>query len=218
MFIGHFGLGFAAKRPAPATSLGALFFACQFADLLWPVLVQLGIERFEIRPGATVVTPFDFISYPYSHSLAALVGWGLLIGVLYAAIGRNLRRGGIVLGLLVVSHWFLDVVTHRPDMPLTPAADSARVGLGAWNSMAATLAIELPLYAAGVLLYVRTTKPRDRTGTVGLAGLVILLLVVYAGAILGPPPPSVAAVTWADDAMWLVPVWAYWVDRHRRSA
>jgi hypothetical protein len=75
MFIGHFAIGFAAKRAAPVVSLGTLFLACQLADLVWPTLVLAGVERFEIRPGITVVTPFDFVHYPWSHSLVALLGY-----------------------------------------------------------------------------------------------------------------------------------------------
>src|SRR3954468_19975264 len=115
MFIGHFGLGFGAKRAAPAVSLGALFTACQFADLLWPTLVLAGLERVEVQPGATRMTPLDFVSYPYSHSLVALVVWGALFGAVYVAATRSTALAGATLGLLVVSHWLLDVLIHRPD-------------------------------------------------------------------------------------------------------
>src|SRR5215467_12383703 len=127
MFIGHFGLGFGAKRAAPAVSLGTLFIACQFADLLWPILVLLGYEQVEIQPGATVMTPLDFISYPYSHSLLALCIWGALFGAAYLFVRRGRAAAAVTLAL-VVSHWVLDYVTHRPDMPLT-LSGSTRVGL-----------------------------------------------------------------------------------------
>ena len=129
MFLGHFGLGFGAKRAAPAVSLGTFFMAAQFADLLWPTLLLLGIERVEIQPGATTVTPLNFVSYPYSHSLLALAVWGLLFGGIYAVIRRSRLPVAITLALLVISHWVLDYVTHRPDMPLTLNGPQ-RVGLG----------------------------------------------------------------------------------------
>src|SRR5689334_427182 len=119
MFIGHYGLAFGAKRAAPAVSLGMLFTACQLADLIWPTLVLLGIERVEIDPGNTRVTPLKFVSYPYSHSLEALVLWGLMLGGAYMLIRRSRARAFLVLAALVVSHGVLDWVTHRPDMPLT---------------------------------------------------------------------------------------------------
>ena len=165
-------MAFGAKKAAPAVSLGALFLACQFADLLWPVLVLLGVEEVRIQPGATAMTPLDFVSYPYSHSLIALVGWGILVGGAYMAATRSRRSAGVMLGLLVVSHWLLDVITHRPDMPLT-LTGTTRLGLGLWNSIPATLAVELLIFAAGIALYRRATVARDRIGSVGLWSLVV---------------------------------------------
>lgn len=214
MFIGHFGLGFGAKRAAPPVSLGALFLACQFADLLWPTLVLIGIEQVAIEPGATVFTPLDFISYPYSHSLFTLCVWGVLVGGIYAAVTRSGVAAFVTLALLVVSHWFLDVITHRPDLPLTPAG-SLRLGLNLWSSPAGTLIVELALFGAGVILYARATAARDRAGSIGLWTLVAFLLIVTLANAFGPPPPSVAAVAWAAQAMWLIVGWGYWVDRHR---
>ena len=83
MFIGHFGVGFAAKKVAVKPSLGTLFLAAQFVDLLWPLLLLLGLERVQIDPGNTVVTPLDFIRYPISHSLLAVIIWGLIFGGIY---------------------------------------------------------------------------------------------------------------------------------------
>jgi len=117
MFLGHFAVGFGAKRAAPCVSLGTLFAACQLADLLWPTLVLFGMERFEIRPGITAVTPLDFVSYPYSHSLVTLSAWGVLFGTLYALINRSHVATAAALAVVVVSHWVLDVLVHRPDMP-----------------------------------------------------------------------------------------------------
>ena len=177
MFLGHFALAFAAKQAAPAASLGALFLACQFADLLWPALVLAGVEQVRIQPGATAMTPLDFVSYPYSHSLSALAGWGIVAGGVYTAATRSRMFAGVILGLLVVSHWVLDVISHRPDMPLT-LTGTTRLGLGLWNSIPATLVVESLIFAAGVALYRRVTVARDRIGSVGLWSLVVFLLIV----------------------------------------
>jgi hypothetical protein len=214
MFVGHFGLGFGAKKAAPSVSLGTLFLACQFADLLWPTLLLLGYERVEVHPGITKVTPLDFISYPYSHSLLALCGWGLALGAFYLVARRARVLAAVTVALLVVSHWVLDYVTHRPDMPLTPTGPE-RLGLGLWNSVPGTLALELTIFFVGLLLYVRATMARDWSGAVGLWALVAFLLVTYAAALFGPPPPSPAAVAWSAEAMWLLVAWGYWVDQHR---
>jgi len=217
MFLGHFGVGFGAKKAAPEVSLGALFMAAQFADLLWPTLLLLGLEQVEVQPGATLVTPLNFVSYPYSHSLLALVVWGALFGIVYHVSTRSRTLAGVTLGLLVLSHWFLDVLMHRPDLPLTPSG-AARLGLGLWNSMALTLAGELLLFCAGLVIYARATAARDRVGSIGLWSLAAFLLVVYLASIFGPPPPGALAVAWAAQAMWLLVAWGYWIDRHRVTA
>jgi membrane-bound metal-dependent hydrolase YbcI (DUF457 family) len=164
MFIGHFGLGFAAKRVAPKVSLGVLFAAAQLADLLWPVFVGLGLEQVRIDPGNTAVTPLDFVSYPYSHSLVTLILWGVVFGWIYGARSGE-RRVVAIIAALVVSHWVLDVATHRPDMPIYPGG--SKVGLGLWHSLPATLAVEVPIYVIGVWIYSRATRARDGIGRWG---------------------------------------------------
>ncbi len=215
MFLGHFGVGFGAKAAAPRTSLGTLFLAAQFIDLMWPTLLLLGVEQVEISPGITRVTPLDFTEYPYSHSLLAVVVWSLLFGAVYFLL-RRYPRGAWVCGAAVVSHWVLDFAAHRPDLPLTPG-DSVRVGLGLWNSLPATLAVELLIFAVGVGLYCRTTQPTDRIGSYGLWALVAFLLLVYLGNVFGQPPPNVTALAWVGQAQWLLVVWGYWIDRHRTT-
>ena len=217
MFLGHFGLGLGAKKAAPAVSLGALFAAAQFADLLWPTLVLLGIERVEIQPGATAVTPLNFVSYPYSHSLLALALWGVLFGSAYLAIRRSGLRPALLLALLVVSHWLLDYITHRPDMPLTMNGPE-RVGLGLWFSTTGTLIAESAIFGVGVWLYARSTRARDRIGSAGFWLLVAFLAVVYLASVFGPPPPTASAVAWSAEAMWVIVAWGYWVDKHRIAA
>jgi membrane-bound metal-dependent hydrolase YbcI (DUF457 family) len=215
VFIGHFAVGFAAKRAAPRTSLAVLFTAAQLADLLWPVLVAVGIEQVRIDPGNTAFTPLDFVSYPYSHSLLLLVVWGLLIAAVYRAVSGHNGRAAATLFLLVVSHWVLDWVTHRPDMPLYPGGP--KLGLGLWNSPGATVAVEVLMFAAGVVVYARATRPRDRAGRWSFAALVIALLAVYAANVLSGPPPSVSAVWQAGiPGAALLLVWSWWADRHRR--
>jgi uncharacterized membrane protein YhaH (DUF805 family) len=214
MFIGHFGLAFAAKRAAPSVSLGTLFLAAQLADLVWPNFVLLGLEKVEVAPGITAVTPLDFVSYPYSHSLLALALWGALFAGIHWAINR---RGGMVPWLiagLVVSHWVLDWLTHRPDMPLL-IGGGPLVGLGLWNSIPGTVVVETALFLAGVALYVRATRALDRTGTYALWGLVAFLLFISVANLMGPPPPSSIAVAWVAQLIWLLVLWGYWIDRHR---
>jgi hypothetical protein len=216
MFLGHWAVGFGAKRLAPRASLGTLFLAAQWVDLVWPTFLLLGWESVRIAPGATRSTPLDFADYPWTHSLAAGLGWGVLLGALYFAARRSARGAGVV-AAAVTSHWLLDLVVHRPDLPLAPGG-GPHVGLGLWHSLAGTAAVELLLLAAGAVVYARATRARDRAGAVGFAALLTFLVVVYAANLLGPPPPSAAAVAWAGHAQWVLVGWGYWLDRHRESA
>lgn len=212
MFIGHLALGFAAKRAAPELPLGLAFLAAELPDAIWPVLVLAGVEHVSIAPGDTVVTPLRFDSYPISHSLLAVAVWGALLGLAWRA-RRGSRRGAWLLALLAVSHWVLDAVSHRPDLPLVPWG-TTRVGLGLWNSLSGTLVVELALFAAGVLLFATRSQARPGTGRVALAGLVLGLVALYVGNLFGPPPPGVTAVAVVGIlAVPLLWVWGNWVDR-----
>ena len=213
MFLGHYGLAFAAKRAAPRTSLGMLVFAAQFADLLWPVLLLLGVEKVRIVPGLLRASPFDFSSYPISHSLIAQLGWGALLGLLYFALRRD-GSDALVVGALVPTHWFLDFIAHRPDMPIFPGG--AKYGLGLWNSIPWTFLVEYGLFAAGIALYIQSTRANDATGNIALWSFIGLLAVVYPVSMFGPPPPSVNALAWSAIALWITVPWAAWADRHRR--
>jgi hypothetical protein len=217
VFIGHFAVAFAAKKAAPTISLGTLFLAVQAADLVWPVLVLAGVERFEIRPGITAFSPFDFTYYPYSHSLLAMCLWGAALGAVYMALTKAGIRTALILAAAVVSHWVLDFVSHRPDMPLAPG-DSTRLGLGLWNSVAATVLVEGALFAACVWIYARATRAIDRTGKWAFPVFVVFLVIFYVASFAGPPPPSVAAVAWGTNSVWLLVAWGYWIDRHRTMA
>jgi hypothetical protein len=219
MFLGHFAVGLAAKRIAPRASLGVLFLAAQFADSLWPVLVAVGVEQVRIDPGNTAFTPLDFVSYPYSHSLLLLIVWGVAFGLLYRRSSSHRSSSDwlivLIVAALVVSHWFLDFATHRPDMPLYPGGP--KLGLGLWNSVPATVTIEVAMYAAGVLLYVTATRAIDSVGRWAFASLAATLLIIYAANATAPPPPSVSAIAIVGMAgAVLFVAWAWWADSHRR--
>jgi membrane-bound metal-dependent hydrolase YbcI (DUF457 family) len=211
MFLGHYGLALAAKRVAPRTSLGALAFAAQWLDELWPILLLAGVERVRIVPGLMAASPLDFVHYPWSHSLLMAAVWAIVIGAGYFAVHRD-ARGMWVVGALVVSHWLLDLPMHRPDLPLWPGS-STRVGLGLWNFVAATLVIELALFAIGIAIYLRTTRARDRIGAWGLWAMLAVLVVIYLGA--SAPPPSERVLALTSLGLWLFVPWSSWVDRHR---
>ena len=215
MFIGHAAVGFASKAGAPRASLGWLLAAPFLLDLLWPVFLLLGVERATIERGANPFLNFSFDSYPWSHSLAMAIAWALLYGALAHFFTRSVAVGWVS-ALGVVSHWICDAIVHRPDLPLWPGS-SIFVGMGLWNSVPATLAVELPMFAAGVWLYTKATRPKDAVGRWALAALVAVLLFFYAGAAFGPPPPNMTAAAIGTLALLVFIPWAIWIDRHRET-
>jgi hypothetical protein len=214
MFIGHYGVGLAAKKPAKSISLGTLFLAAQWLDLIWPILVLLNIEHVVIESGNTQLTPLDFTYYPFSHSLVFVLGWSIVLGVVYYFIKKN-KRNALIVGLLVLSHWVLDLLVHKPDLPLIPGGPF--VGLGLWNIPLIAVILEFLIYIGGIVLYVNTTTAKDKIGTYGFWSLTVLLAVIYVINIAGPPPPDVDAIGWAGLLLWLFVLWAYWIDRHRKA-
>lgn len=218
MFIGHAALAFAVKAHLPRASLTAFLAATFGLDMLWPVFLLLGIERMRIDPGNTAFTPLAFEAYPWSHSLVMAAVWGAAAGVVVFLWRRNIVEAAVV-DALVTSHWFLDFVTHGPDMPLWPLADSPRFGLGLWNSIPATLVVEGVMFAIGLGLYLKATRASDRAGHIGLWALIGFLLFAWASGPFMPPPPSerAVAVTGAIFGFLMLP-WIAWIDRHRPAA
>jgi LexA-binding, inner membrane-associated putative hydrolase len=216
MFLGHYGLALATKRASKKTSLGTLILAAQWADLLWPVLLIAGVEQVRVTPGAMAAQSLTFVSYPYSHSLLMLIVWGAAFGGIYYAM-RRFVRGAWVVGALVVSHWVLDLVVHAPDLPLWPGSPM-KVGLGLWNSVAGTYAVEYGLLLLGLLVYIRTTRATDRIGTYAFWGMIVALIAIYVLGAMGPPPADPKAIGYSALLLWLFVPWGYWVDRHRTTA
>ncbi|HTR99392.1 MAG TPA: hypothetical protein VML00_06540, partial [Bacteroidota bacterium] len=162
MFIGHYAVALAAKKAAPRTSLGTLFMAAQFADLLWPLLLLAGVEHVQPVQSESPFLRLEFTDYPVSHSLAGALLWSLVLGGLYRLIRRE-TRGALVVGGCVFSHWILDLLTHRPDLPLW-FSGGPYAGLGLWNSVWGTGIVEGGLFLAGAAVYLKTTRMKDRIG------------------------------------------------------
>jgi membrane-bound metal-dependent hydrolase YbcI (DUF457 family) len=218
MFIGHFAVAFAAKRAAPRTSLGTLVAATALVDLIWPVLVLAGVETVRIAPGVTAYNPLDFEHYPWTHSALMAAVWAALFGGAVWFATRD-RAGAWVSGLVVASHWVLDLVSHRPDLPLWPGGP--KVGLGLWDSVPATIAVEASMFVAAVWLYAAGTRARDRIGRWAFVAFVALFVLSEWMDAQGGAPPSVTALAVVGViAGGLTIPWAAWFDRHRevRSA
>ena len=215
MFIGHYALGLAAKRAARRTSLGTLFVAPTLADLLWPIFLLLGWEHSHVVPGPNPFLRLWLDAIPYSHSLFALIVWGALFGYLYRRRTGD-TRAALAIGSLVVSHWVLDFVTHRPDMPLYPG--SVSLGLGLWNSPTATIIVEAAMLIVGVAIYTRGTRARDGIGRWGFSGLIAVLVLSYASSLFTPAPTNLTALAVGAIVFgWVFVIFAWWVDRHRAA-
>jgi hypothetical protein len=215
MFIGHFAVGMAAKSVKPSVSLGTYFLAAQFVDLLWPTLLLLNVEQVTIKPGITAMSPLNFIHYPFTHSLLMALVWAMG-GFVLVYLFRKDATAAIVVAACVASHWLLDFFTHRPDLPLT-FSEVTKVGLGLWNYRTATFLVETALFAAGVYLYLKTTIAIDRTGKIAFWTLIGFLYMISISNMIGPPPPNVGAIAWAGHLQWVFVIWAYWIDKHRKT-
>jgi len=217
MFVGHYGVALALKKADPKLSLGTLFLAAQFVDILWGLFLILGWEQVRVDPGYTEATPFQFLSYPLSHSLVAGVLWAVVVAAAYYSRptidSSHRRRGAMVLAVAVLSHWFLDALVHLPDLPLA-GSDSLKVGLGLWDNIGATHILEFGLLAVGVWIYVGTKTKRHPLRTARLAILIGLLLALNAVSLWRPPPDNMTVIGASAIVMYLGIAWmGYWIDR-----
>jgi hypothetical protein len=192
MFVGHYGVSFGARRWGPSLPLWLLFIAVQFLDVLWAPLILLGVEKVRIVPGITRSNPLDLYYMPFTHSLVAASLWSLAVaGLFMACAPRGRGRSVAILGAAVFSHWVLDFVVHRPDLPLYD--DTAKVGLGLWNFPVLAFLLEAALLFGGIFLCIRTAAVRPVPVTI--FGCVMLAVQAY--VFFGPPPvsPHAAAAT-----------------------
>lgn len=211
MFIGHFAIGLLARKKAQLPSLAMMFIAVQFLDLLWPILVLAGVESLSIDPGNTQMTPLNFEYYPYSHSLFMAVVWSVLFGWVYFLFTKN-KKGSWLLSGLVMSHWILDFITHRPDLPLSPFTEQ-KLGLGLWNFPAVAIPFEVALFGLGIYYFLKCSGTIRKISFWILAGF---LLLIYFLNIFGPPAPDPMAVAWSANLMWIIILWAWWIEKPKK--
>jgi hypothetical protein len=214
MLVGHIAVGLAAKRVAPRVSLGTTVLAALLPDLLWCIFLLVGIEHVELKPGRGAVNYLAASDIAFSHSLLMGVVWGaLLAGVYFFA--RHYARGAWILFAVVMSHWLLDFVSHRPDMALAPGVQQC-FGLGLWNSVAATVAVEGGMWLVAIIMYVHVTRAKSRTGIYAFWIIVAFLTLAWYGNIAGPPPHSTRAMA-ASSLIFFsgIVAWAYWMNRLR---
>lgn len=222
MFIGHYGIAFALKKYVPKTSLGILFICTQLVDILFFLFVPLGIEHLRIIPGFTEASPFDLYDYPLTHSLLGALAWTIVVYLIVRFVPLRStvdtsykQRAALVLSVLVFSHFLLDVIVHTPDLLLVPGFDLA-IGLGLWNSIIATVAIELAVLLVGFWIYLKSTS--SDTSAVGKFGMYIFIIVLVVITILNPfmvYPNVLAAALLAEFMYTVLTLIAWWLDGKR---
>jgi hypothetical protein len=189
MFIGHYGPSFASKAWIRSVPLWVLFLAVQLVDVFWSIFVLLGIEKVRIVPGITATNPLDLYYMPYTHSLPATLIWSVIAAVGYRILWRvSDWRAPAIVGGAVFSHWVLDLLVHRPDLPLYD--DTLKVGLGLWDYPVLAFAMEIALLFGGMILYLRSTTPKDNIGRYGMVVFGVVAVAMQSVVFFGAPPTS----------------------------
>lgn len=208
MFIGHFAPALLAARHKDAPSLPMLLIGAQLVDWAFFGLLLAGIEKMRVTPGISVMNPMDLYHMPYTHSLLGSAGFALFFGGAIALLTRN-RTAALIAAAVVLSHWFLDLLVHIPD--LTLAGSPPKLGLGLWNHPGMEMPLELALTFGSLWLYARVARP----GAAPLAALAGVLLLLQAINWFGPVEAEVTAGTslLAFFAFGLITLASWWVYR-----
>ena len=216
MFVGHYAASLALKKFEKRASLGVLFLAVQFVDIVFFPLVVLGIERMNIVENFTQSTHFELEYLPYTHSLLAFVVWSGAAYALFRWVVVKSHSVAVVVALAVFSHWLFDLLVHTPDLPLW-SDTSTKLGFGLWNNAVVTYTLEAGLLLFGLWLYLRSTKAATSVGKYGMAVFVGFLLLVNVANIFGPPmvDSNLGLAVFALSSYFLFAAVAFWLDRKR---
>jgi hypothetical protein len=189
MFVGHYGVSFAMQPTARRVPLWVWFVAVQWLDVVWSLLVLLGVEKLRIVPGFTQANALDLYYMPFTHGLPGSILLSLIFGGIVGLFVAGHRLKTILLvSAASFSHWVLDLMVHTPDLPLY--GDSAKVGFGLWRNVALSLPLELAILMIGAFMYARGRQYKSAKGPYVFWGFVALLAVVQVGENFGPQPTS----------------------------
>lgn len=188
MFIGHWAPALALAARPKAPGIATLFVAGQLVDWAFFGLLLTGTEAMRVTPGISVMNPMDLYHMPYTHSLLGSAVFAAAFGALVLGLTKSRAAAGIA-ALTVLSHWFMDLLVHVPD--LTLAGSPPKLGLGLWNYPAIEMPLELGLTFGALWLYVRAKRPAPlRVGV-----LAAVLLALQAVNWFGPVEPEVTTGT-----------------------
>jgi hypothetical protein len=208
MFIGHFAPALVAATHKDAPSLPVLFVAAQLVDWVFFGLVLAGVEAFRIVPGFSEVSPMDLYHMPYTHSLAGGMIFATLFGMALTFWTKN-GAGAAIAAAVVLSHWFLDLLVHMPD--LTLAGMPPKLGFGLWDHKIIEMPLEIVLTMAA-LAYYAAKRGGWRMPVIGLGAILLVLQGIdWFGEKPSEVGTSMILLAWFAFAAATVAAW--WADR-----
>ncbi|PIZ00267.1 hypothetical protein COY62_03500 [bacterium (Candidatus Howlettbacteria) CG_4_10_14_0_8_um_filter_40_9] len=215
MFVGHYGASFALKGIGKRISLGWLFVAVQFLDIVWAIFVLLGIEKLRITPGFLEASNLDLYYMPFTHSLFGSLFWSVLVGILFAYFSgmTSKKKIGLFIAFAVFSHFLFDIPVHSKDLLVF---GNLKIGLGFWNNALYTYLIESFVLVAGLSWYLKSTNPKSIIEKCGLFVFVAILLIVNYINIYFPSTvsPNIFALE-ALFAYFVFAVFAFMIDKDK---
>jgi len=216
MFVGHYAASLALKKYEKRASLGMLFLAVQFVDILFFPFVLLGIERINIIERYTPSTHFQLEYMPFTHSLLASLLWAGITYACFRWVVVKIHSVALVMAIAVFSHWVIDLIVHTPDLPLW-SDSSVKFGLGLWNNAFVAYLLEAALLLGALWLYLRSTTASTKTGKYGMGVFVGFMLLMNIGNIFGPlqTDSKVVMSVSALAAYFLFAAIAFWLDKKR---
>jgi hypothetical protein len=199
MLAGHYTTAFVAKAASPRTPLWTLLLAAQLVDVLWVLAILTGVEHARLDP-SLASNPLDLFHMPYTHSLAGTLLWAASAFAASRLLLRLETGASLLVAGVVTSHWFLDLLVHRPD--LTIAGGDAKIGLALWNLPLVAYLLEIVLVAASVRLAMRSCVGSESSRR---AWLLLLggLLFVQTAATFGPVPTELTGLVLSSLAIYI---------------
>lgn len=216
MFVGHYAASLTLKSFEKRVSLGVLFLAVQFVDILFFPFVLAGIERMNIVENFTQSTHFELEYMPFTHGLLSSVLWAVAAYAVFRWVVVKKQSVAVVVALAVFSHWLLDLPVHTPDLPLW-SDTSPKFGFGLWNNAIATYLLEAALLLFALWMYLRSTKATAAVGRYGMAVFTGFLLLINVPNIFGAPmvDSKIGLSIFALSSYFLFAAVAFWLDRKR---
>lgn len=219
MFVGHFAAAFVLKGKENNASLGMLFLATQFVDILYFPFALIGLEKMTFVDGYTEVNNFQ-MEFPFTHGLVGTLFWSILVYLLYYyGIKRNFpnrKKVAWVMAIAVLSHWFIDLIVHTPDLPLL--SGEPKLGFGLWYYKDLSFIVEVLLLLAGWIYYMYNTKSKNNWYRYfAIAFIILLLLVNYVNFYVLPPATGdlIGLTSSALFSYFVLALLAYLMDKGR---